>query len=579
MRSLVFLLLALLCPARDPEMPSSALFAPGVVSTPAHEGPFALTPDGQAIYFTRFTAGTIYPGFFVSRLHDGRWTNPDSAPFPKGAMAAPFFISPDGRTLFFTHEPDSTRRMRLWIAESDGDGWTGARPLAGALETWSGDQFSPSVASDGTLYFTSNRRPGSGGWDIYRSLLKDGQYTEPELLGGGRFARVSTLQHERSVTVSADGTRLVFSSSSAPNGLGGSDLYIASLPRSDKDSMWVDNLGPLVNTAEDETDPRLAPDGKRLYFCRSGDIYSVDLDIVLRPPTESSMWKQRSQIPTPRQWPQLAVASGKVYVYGGIIGGLGSGTRTQWTNLVEVYDPTANSWDSLPSIPEGWLEGTLVSMDDRLFLFRRGGPGVAEYRADLKRWEIRPGSSFTISQAPPFRTRTVVLGRKAYTTYTSIGPWEHSYFVEYDFDTNVWAPKRAMPFPAPQIVALNGKIYSFSGGEDHICVYDPAADTWQDAGRMDMPRWESAVVAFDRQIWLIGGHGLRSIDPIDGGITPTVMRFDPVRNVWARGPELPHQRAAVAAVAVNGRLLVFGGIWPSAAFSYDRAVLEYAPTK
>jgi hypothetical protein len=250
----------------------------------------------------------------------------------------------------------------------------------------------------------------------------------------------------------------------------------------------------------------------------------------------------------------------------------------QWSNLVEVYDPASNSWGPALAIPQGWVEAALVSMDDRLFLFRRGGPGIAEYRVDKGQWEVqRSADPFTIAQTAPFRTRTVVLGRKAYTTFSTYSLREHSYFVEYDFDSGVWTQKRSMPFPTAQIAAFNGRIYSFSGGEDatQVSIYDPTADAWTAGARMDMPRWESALVMFDNKIWLIGGHGLRSSEPMDGDVHPTVMCFDPIRNEWSRGPELPDQRAGAAAVTVNGRLFVFGGLHLAANPSYDPSVMEY----
>ncbi len=580
MRLALLLLLAAVSEASDPAQRPSTEFASGIVSTPAHEGPFALTPDGQTIYFTRFVAGTLAPEFFVSHRRDGQWTAASSAAFPAGVAAEPFSISPDGQRLFYTHVTEASGRSRLWVAERNGEGWANAGPLPGAIEEWSANQYSPSVAADGTLYFTSKKASGSGGWDIYRSALTGGQYAEPVLLGGGPYSRLSTMQHEKSVTVAPDGTYLVFSSSCAANGFGGSDLYIAGLPRSESVFVWVENLGPLVNTPGDEFDPRLSADGKRLYFSRSGDIHEVDWELVRQDSTDSSAWKRRGQMPAPRQWPQLAAANDRIYVYGGLTGGLGTPGLMQWWNVVEVYDPASHSWSPAIALPAGWVEAAIVSMDNRLFLFRRGGQGIAEYRADRGQWEIQRATlPFTIAQNAPFRTRTVVLGRKAYTTFTAYNQREHSYFVEYDFDSGAWTQKRSMPFPTAQVAAFDGRIYSFSGGETatNVSIYDPVEDAWTAGAPMDMPRWESALAVLDNKIWLIGGHGLRSSEPMDGDIHPTVMCFDPIRNEWSRGPDLPAQRAAAAAVNVNGRLFVFGGLHLDAVPSYEPSVIEYVP--
>ena len=44
--------------------------------------------------------------------------------------------------------------------------------------------FSPSLSKDGkTLYFAANYEDGIGGFDIYRSSLRGGAWTKPENLG------------------------------------------------------------------------------------------------------------------------------------------------------------------------------------------------------------------------------------------------------------------------------------------------------------------------------------------------------------------------------------------------------------
>jgi hypothetical protein len=560
-----------------PQEAVAAVFAPGVISTSAHEGPFAFTPDGETIYFTRFAAGMLTPGFFVSQRQNGQWSPPKEVRFPEGASAEPFCFSPDGEKLFFTHLPDSTGHSRLWVAERDGEGWKNARPLGGVFEKWESDQTSPSVTSDGTLYFTSNRAGGSGGWDIYRSLLKDGQYIEPELLGGGRYSGISTTLNETGLTVAPSGEFMVFSTAQAPNGLGGADLYIADLRSSEGRQVWVENLGVAVNSSADETGPRLSPDGRRLYFCRSGDIYEIDLESARKSPPESSVWKRRADMPMPRDWPQLAVANGRIYVYGGYTGGIDLAQPRRWANELDVYDPAIDTWSTLPPAPSDWKQGTLVSVDDRLFLFRRGGPGLAEYHPESQKWEIKQDTaSFVIGEAYPYQTRTVVLGRKAYTMFGSDEGF--SYLVEYDFDSGIWTPKRSMPYPAPQLVSFDSHIYAFSGGSlgARNSVYDPATDQWSEVAPLDMPRFESATVAFANQLWLIGGHSVRT-EGVAGNISPTVVRFDPARNEWLRGPVLPWQRAGVAAISVSGRLFVIGGIRLDKTVTYDKSVLEYMP--
>jgi peptidoglycan-associated lipoprotein len=125
MKILVNLVLALslagLCSLAQGSRTSGAelkatLFAPGVISTLAHEGSFAFTPDGRTIYFTRFAPGMTAPKFFVSHLVEGHWSEPTQALMPQGVAASPLCISPDGQRLYFTHERDASGRARLWTA-------------------------------------------------------------------------------------------------------------------------------------------------------------------------------------------------------------------------------------------------------------------------------------------------------------------------------------------------------------------------------------------------------------------------------------------------------------------------------
>jgi hypothetical protein len=544
---------------------NAGVFAPGVISSSSHEGPFAFTPDGQTIYFTRFAAGTTGPEFFVSHRRESRWTEPQRAAMPEGALPAPFCFSPDGGKLFYTHAREGKGRARLWVAERDGNGWKNARPAGGALEKWDADQVSPSVTSDGTLYFTSNPR-GDAAWDIYRSALRDGQYAEPELLGAPRYQRISTPKSETGVTVSADGKLLLFSSVRSRNGQGGSDIYSAELPAHERWGAWTRSLA-AVNTMGDETDPHLSADGKRLYFCRAGDIYEIELESLRPAPSASTPWKRRADLPSVRQWPQAAVANRKIYVYGGL------GVKG-WVHEMDVYDPETDTWSSVGPGPEGWKQAVLVSLDDRLILIRRGGPGVAEYRPDLKRWEARPAANeLTIGEAQPWSSRTIVAGRKAYTMLSTGDFRPFTCLAEYDLDTGVWSPRRSMPPATAQMAAFQGRIYAFG---ERTVIYDPSTDQWTETPGMGVPRFEAAPVVIGDEIWLIGGHGTRD-EGILGDVKPDIVRLDPRRNQWREGPALPWQRWGSAAIQVNGRLFVIGGIRPGPVWSADPSVFEYVP--
>jgi hypothetical protein len=106
--------------------------------------------------------------------------------------------------------PDGTRGgIRIWEVERTASGWAEPRPLPPPVNPagshWSAD---PSVADDGTLYFSADR-DGPGSIHIYRSRLIDGKYAEPEKLG----PEINSEFNDYSPYVSPNGKILIFASS------------------------------------------------------------------------------------------------------------------------------------------------------------------------------------------------------------------------------------------------------------------------------------------------------------------------------------------------------------------------------
>lgn len=57
------------------------IFAPGIVSTDAHEFGCSFSPDGKEFYFTRRETPRSPTLIMVSKYVDGVWTKPEAAPF------------------------------------------------------------------------------------------------------------------------------------------------------------------------------------------------------------------------------------------------------------------------------------------------------------------------------------------------------------------------------------------------------------------------------------------------------------------------------------------------------------------
>ena len=133
-------------------------------------------------------------------------------------------------------------------------------------------------------------------------------------------------------------------------------------------------------------------------------------------------------------------------------------------------------------------------------------------------------------------------------------------FEAYDPANDSWTELAPMPEPAHHLMVAghSGKVFVFGGGPDmswqataSIFVYDPAAETWTAGGAMPERRMSGEAVSLGDFIYLVGGTGG----------TTALLRFDPAEDVWSVLPGPTQPREHVAAVAFNGELWVIGGRW------------------
>lgn len=146
-----------------------------------------------------------------------------------------------------TLEANLTGKMILLGAKYGSSGaWEHAKALnINNLDHSSGfASFSPDGKS---VFFSSNRPGGEGGYDIYVSSLENGKWSSPINVG----APINTPGDE--VTPFMDGNTLYFSSNWLP-GLGGFDLYRAEKGQSGSLTDWakVFHMGTGINSSYDD---------------------------------------------------------------------------------------------------------------------------------------------------------------------------------------------------------------------------------------------------------------------------------------------------------------------------------------
>lgn len=155
-------------------------------------------------------------------------------------------FSPDGKTMYFTYScPVNGQDLgaKIYYSTRASGEWGEAQELKLFADS-SITVGHPSLNATGdTLYFVSDAPGGFGGKDIYRAVSDGSQWTDIQNLG----PTINTSDDEMYPHIRAD-RRLYFASKGHP-GYGGLDLFYA-VP---KDSTWeIFNMGAPFNSANDD---------------------------------------------------------------------------------------------------------------------------------------------------------------------------------------------------------------------------------------------------------------------------------------------------------------------------------------
>ena len=171
-----------------------------------------------------------------------------SALFKENANDGTPAFTKDGNTVVFARgntgkSKDPSPDVDLYMSKKTGNAWSEPERLSISDSlAWDG---SPSFSADErTLYFSSNRRGGKGGVDLYRVPIDNsGRFGRPINLG----STINTPGDELFPYVSANG-KLYFSSDGHPS-IGGLDLFVASRNESE---IVVEHLGVPINSIGDD---------------------------------------------------------------------------------------------------------------------------------------------------------------------------------------------------------------------------------------------------------------------------------------------------------------------------------------
>lgn len=241
----------------------------------------------------------FYDAIFSSKKRDGRWlpARNITLDFNSPNSLVPVYLTKDGNTLYLMRNDQDI--FNLYISRFDNGIWGNPEKLDNTINSNYAETYA-CVSDDGiTLYFTSNRPGGYGGFDIYKSTIdSEGKWGQAENLG----PTINTPFDETTPFITEDGKTLYFSSKGHFN-IGGFDIF-TSQKQGDNWSK-PENLGFPFNTTDDDIFFFPIKNGSIAYYSKyketgygDNDIYRIQiLDRENIPEKEKELEEQKTSTP------------------------------------------------------------------------------------------------------------------------------------------------------------------------------------------------------------------------------------------------------------------------------------------
>jgi len=218
---------------------------PDVVNTPySNSRPLVAVNENTLFYMDQFK---FYDAVMQSDKVDSLWQKPVNLTPTLKSDGDHYLtgLSADGNALLLMLD-DPYKNGELFMARKENDNWGEMVKLNDNINTIFNETHA-SFSPDGKiLYFTSDRKGGYGGLDIYRSELTAQGWGTPVNLG----PTINSPYNEETPFVTPDSRRLYFSSQGHYN-MGGYDIFMSD---QDEHGQWLPpvNIGYPINTPDDD---------------------------------------------------------------------------------------------------------------------------------------------------------------------------------------------------------------------------------------------------------------------------------------------------------------------------------------
>jgi N-acetylneuraminic acid mutarotase len=249
-------------------------------------------------------------------------------------------------------------------------------------------------------------------------------------------------------------------------------------------------------------------------------------------------WTKKKDMPLAAHHLAVAESGGKIYVLGGGVQKTAGQSAYVPVNNAWEYDPAADSWKALAAMPTKRLAAVAVAANGKIYVF--GGAGNYPKREDValdpntahrvfdvvEAYDPAANSWATMQTMPTPRNsffaglvngKIYLIGGRVGSAFATMGS-ATDIVEEYDPATNHWGfLKDRMPTPRDEgsAAVFNNKIY-VAGGESITALnnsvsrafeaYDPATNSWQAYGNIPTARYGVAGGVIGNRMLIVGGH-------------------------------------------------------------------------
>ncbi|NLW73156.1 MAG: hypothetical protein GXY37_09780 [Chloroflexi bacterium] len=246
----------------------------------------------------------------------------------------------------------------------------------------------------------------------------------------------------------------------------------------------------------------------------SSVFFLVNRDKRIAETFSTPQWQELNGTPNIHNNPAIAVHENRIFVFGG-------STHEGISSVTESYDPSSDTWQSLPDKPTAVTKARAITHGNLIYI-----PGGLSHN------------------------------NQVVNTMEVFDPISLS-----------WSEKAQIPIPLHSygIGLFDNKIYLFGGQSEGkinntVLVYDPSSDMWQEAGEFEpVGKLDMGIVSLQDRILVFGGY-------LNEKPVSTVYAFYPMarhQEQWKQIATLPDGTLATSVQSIGEFIFLLNsdGIW------------------